>query len=320
MTPRMSVTDPAGPQAGEIAWVWDVFLWVSIIVWVLVIAFFVISMWMSHRNPEHHPMHEQPERDRRLTHGIVVAGAATTLTLIGLLFISILSGNALASLEDDAEAINIRITGHQWWWSVDYEPNDPTKMVSTANEIHVPVGKLVHLELTSGDVIHSFWVPSVHGKKDLIPGRMNRTWIRVDEPGVFRGQCAEFCGLEHAYMELRIIAEPLDKYEQWLAHQRDPAPPPSTPQQERGLAIFQGSPCAMCHAVTGTSAGGRLGPDLTHVASRLTLGAGALPNNASAMAQWVQNAQRFKPGSHMPAIQYSQQDLNALLAFLEALQ
>jgi cytochrome c oxidase subunit 2 len=293
MTPRMSVTDPAGPQAGEIAWVWDVFLWVSIIVWVLVIAFFVISMWMSHRNPEHHPMHEQPERDRRLTHGIVVAGAATTLTLIGLLFISILSGNALASLEDDAEAINIRITGHQWWWSVDYEPNDPTKMVSTANEIHVPVGKLVHLELTSGDVIHSFWVPSVHGKKDLIPGRMNRTWIRVDEPGVFRGQCAEFCGLEHAYMEL---------------------------QQERGLAIFQGSPCAMCHAVTGTSAGGRLGPDLTHVASRLTLGAGALPNNASAMAQWVQNAQRFKPGSHMPAIQYSQQDLNALLAFLEALQ
>jgi cytochrome c oxidase subunit 2 len=242
------------------------------------------------------------------------------LTLIGLLVVSITSGSALAALEDDAEAINIRITGHQWWWQVDYEPTDPGQAATTANEIHVPVGKLVHLELSSADVIHSFWVPSVHGKRDLIPGRMNREWIRIDEPGVYRGQCAEFCGLEHANMDLRIVAEPLDRYQTWLNHQRDPASPPATPAQQRGLALFLGSPCAMCHAVAGTAAGGRLGPDLTHVASRDTLGAGALPNNLQAMTQWLINAQQFKPGVHMPAIQYSQQDLSALVAFLEALQ
>lgn len=320
MTPRMSVLDPAGPQASEIAWAWDVFLWVSIIVWSLVVAFFAVSMWKSHRNPVHDPMAPQPERDRRLTRGIVIAGVATVVTLLCLLVVSITAGGNLADLEDDPEALNIRITGKQWWWQIDYEPNDPTRTATTANEIHVPVGKLVHLELTSGDVIHSFWVPSIHGKRDLIPGRVNRTWLRVDEPGVYRGQCAEFCGLEHANMILTIIAVPPETFDGWLAHQREPAAPPVTPEQQRGLAIFQGSPCAMCHTVAGTSAGGRLGPDLTHVASRMTLGAGTLPNTITAMTQWLTNAHRFKPGVHMPAIQYSQQDLAALVAFLEALQ
>ena len=320
MTPRMSVLDPAGPQSAEIAHVWDVFLWVTAIVWVLVIAFFIVSMGMSRRNAPAHPMAENADRDRRLTRGIAIAGGATVLTLLGLLVVSIHAGSQLAALENDADAINIRITGKQWWWQVDYEPTDPAQAVTTANEIHVPVGKLVHLELTSADVIHSFWVPSIHGKRDLIPGRMNRTWIRVDEPGVYRGQCAEFCGLEHAEMSLRIVAEPFDKYQAWLNHQREPAAPPATPEQQRGLALFLGSPCAMCHTVAGTPAGGRLGPDLTHVASRDTLGAGALPNTTNAMTQWVANAQAFKPGTHMPAIGYSQADLNALVAFLEALQ
>jgi cytochrome c oxidase subunit 2 len=320
MTPRMSVLDPAGPQSAEIAHVWDVFLWVTAIVWVLVIAFFIVSMWMSKKNVPAHPMAENADRDRRLTRGIAIAGGATVLTLLGLLFVSVHAGSQLAALENDADAINIRITGKQWWWQVDYEPTDPAQAVTTANEIHVPVGKLVHLELTSADVIHSFWVPSVHGKRDLIPGRMNRTWIRVDEPGVCRGQCAEFCGLEHAEMSLRIVAEPFDKYQAWLNHQREPAAPPVTPEQQRGLALFLGSPCAMCHAVAGTPAGGRLGPDLTHVASRDTLGAGALPNTTNAMTQWVANAQAFKPGTHMPAVGYSEADLNALVAFLEALQ
>jgi cytochrome c oxidase subunit 2 len=312
--------DPAGPQASSIASLWDVFFDVTLVVWILVILALITSAIVSRRNRIDDPLVGQPARDRRLLIGVVAAGVATVLTLIFLLISSIRTGSELAALEDDADALNVRITGRQWWWQIQYEPNDPQKFAETANELHVPVGKVVHLELTAFDVIHSFWVPSVHGKKDLIPGRVNRTWIRIDKPGLYRGQCAEFCGLEHAKMYITIIAEPPDVFERWKAHQREAPILPATDEEKRGLGVFTRGPCAMCHTIAGTAAGGTLGPNLTHFKSRLTIGAGELTNTPEHLARWVRDAQAIKPGVRMPAIALNKEDMAALIAYLETLQ
>jgi cytochrome c oxidase subunit II len=322
--PRISVVDPAGPQAAAIASLWDVFLWVSIAVFVLVIAAFAAATFGAlrrrRREGDGDPLAEDPGRDRRMIRAVIAAGGITVLALLALLVASVRSGSALAALEDDADALNIRVTGRQWWWQIDYEHELPDRAATTANEIHVPIGRTVHLELTSADVIHSFWVPSIHGKKDLIPGRINRTWIRIDEPGEYRGQCAEFCGLEHARMAITVVAEPEATFERWLAHQRESARPPANATAEHGLRVFTGSPCVLCHAIAGTSAGGRLGPDLTHVASRTTLAAGALANSPHNLAAWIQDPQRVKPGARMPATTLRAADLQAVLVYLQGLR
>jgi cytochrome c oxidase subunit 2 len=321
--PRFSVLDPAGPQARAIAGLWDVFLWLSIAVFALMTGFFAIAAIRAARRRRRYgegdPLAEDPG-DRRRIRGVIAAGAVTVLALLALLVASVRSGSALAALEDDADALHVRITGRQWWWQIEYEHDDPRRTATTANELRVPVGRTVHLELTSADVIHSFWVPSIHGKKDLIPGRMNRTWIRVDDPGTYRGQCAEFCGVEHAQMVIEIIAEPPQAFEAWLAHQREAARPPADALAVRGQQVFNGSPCVLCHAIAGTTAGGRLGPDLTHVASRATLAAGVLPNSVGNLAGWLLDPQGVKPGAHMPATTLAAPDLHALLAYLEGLQ
>jgi cytochrome c oxidase subunit 2 len=321
--PRFSVLDPAGPQARAIAQLWDVFLWISVAVFALVVGFFAVATIRAARRHRREgggdPLVEDPAQDRRMIRSVVVAGSITVATLLALLVASIRSGSALASLEDDADALAVRITGHQWWWHIEYTHDDPAHSATTANELHVPVGRTVHLELTSADVIHSFWVPSIHGKKDLIPGRLNRTWIRIDEPGVYRGQCAEFCGLEHARMAITLIAEPPAVFDAWLAHQREPARAPANAEAVRGQQVFTGSPCVLCHTIAGTSAGGRLGPDLTHLGSRATLAAGALPNSAGNLAGWLLDPQRIKPGAHMPATSFAAADYHALLAYLEGL-
>jgi cytochrome c oxidase subunit 2 len=322
--PGASVLDPAGPQAATIASLWDVFLWISIAVFVLVIGSFAVATGRAvrrrRRDGDGDPLAGDPASERRMIRGVVLAGAITVATLLVLLIASIRSGGALAALEDDAGALHVRVTGRQWWWQIEYEHDDPGRSATTANELHLPIGRTVHLELTSADVIHSFWVPSLHGKKDLIPGRINRTWLRIDEPGEYRGQCAEFCGLEHARMAITIHAEPVHVFEAWLAHQRQPAAPPADAQATRGLAVFTGSPCVLCHAIAGTTAGGRLGPDLTHAASRTTLAAGALPNTIGNLAGWILDPQSVKPGVHMPATSLAPADLHALLAYLEGLR
>jgi cytochrome c oxidase subunit 2 len=322
--PRVSVLDPAGPQAAAIAWLWDLFLWISVFVFVIVVASFAVATIRAvrrrRRDGDGDPLAENPAGDRRAIRGVVAAGAITVAILFGLLIASISSGNALASLEDDADALHVRVTGRQWWWQIEYEHDDPGHSATTANELHVPVGRTVHLELTSADVIHSFWVPSIHGKKDLIPGRLNRTWIRIDQPGEYRGQCAEFCGLEHARMAITVHADPPAVFDAWLAHQREPAAAPANAEAVRGQQVFNGSPCVLCHAIAGTTAGGRLGPDLTHAASRKTLAAGALGNTAGNLASWILDPQGIKPGSHMPATTLAPSDLHALLTYLEGLR
>jgi cytochrome c oxidase subunit 2 len=178
----------------------------------------------------------------------------------------------------------------------------------------------VLLTLQADDVIHSFWVPNLGGKKDMIPGRTATLALRADEPGVYRGQCAEFCGYQHAKMVLLVIAEPPSRYAAWLERERGTAQPPADEAARRGQQLFMASTCAMCHAVAGTDANGQHAPDLTHVASRQTLGAGALRNEPSALAAWITDPQQIKPGVKMPPHAFKPEDMQALIAYVQTLQ
>jgi cytochrome c oxidase subunit 2 len=324
MDPRMSALDPGGPQADRIASLWDVFLWLSIVVWVLVVVFVSIAAFKAHRRRraagDLDPLAYDPVQERRLIRGVIVAGAATVLVLFALLAGSVVTGSRLASLEDEPNALHVRVIAHQWWWEIQYEPEMPTVAAYTANELHVPAGRPVHVELQSADVIHSFWVPSVHGKKDLIPGRINRTWLRIDEPGVYRGQCAEFCGLEHAEMSLTVVAESPQQFADWLDHQRKEAAGQMDLTSLRGQELFSKGTCAQCHTVAGTMAAGRVGPDLTHFATRPTIGAGAALNNSVELARWIRDPHALKPGVNMPATSLSTEDLMALVTYLGTLR
>jgi cytochrome c oxidase subunit 2 len=191
---------------------------------------------------------------------------------------------------------------------------------STANELNIPIHRPVILTLKSDDVIHSFWVPNLSGKKDLIPGRSTTLTLRADTPGMYRGQCAEFCGLQHAWMALFVIAQPAAEYEAWAESQRAPAAEPADAAAARGKAVFMASTCVMCHAISGTTAGGRKAPDLSHLASRRMIAAGALPNDADHLANWIRDPQQYKPGVNMPALQLPPQSLQDLVAYLGSLR
>jgi cytochrome c oxidase subunit 2 len=218
-------------------------------------------------------------------------------------------------------AATVQIIGRQWWWEVRYtDPRDPTKTIVTANEIHVPVGKPVRLEITSHDVIHSFWIPQLAGKTDAIPGVMNVSWLQADRPGIYRGQCTEYCGLQHANMAAVLIAEDPVTFARWEEAQSRPAAAPADSEAAAGLAVFQKSACVTCHAIRGSAALGRTGPDLTHLASRLTIAAGTLENVRGNLAGWIANSQSIKPGNDMPAMNLQPKDLQALLRYLETLK
>ncbi|HEX3087060.1 MAG TPA: cytochrome c oxidase subunit II, partial [Ilumatobacteraceae bacterium] len=218
-------------------------------------------------------------------------------------------------------AADIQIIGRRWWWEVRYvDPRDPTKTIVTANEIHIPVGKPVRLEITSDDVIHSFWIPQLAGKTDAIPGVTNVSWFEADTSGIYRGQCTEYCGLQHANMAAVVIAEDPVTFAAWEQAQQQPATAPSDPEAAAGLAVFQKSACATCHAIRGSDALGRVGPDLTHLASRMTIAAGTLENTRGNLAGWIGNSQSIKPGNDMPVMKLPPNDLQALLSYLETLK
>lgn len=215
--------------------------------------------------------------------------------------------------------VEVDVTAHQWWWEADYGGAIPGERFTTANEIHVPVGAKVLLRLHGGDVIHSFWVPKLTGKTDVIPGQTNLTWLEADEPGVYRGQCAEYCGMQHAHMGFEVVADPPDRFAEWRRAQLQTAPPPATAEQARGLALVEYR-CALCHTVRGTSAGSNVGPDLTHVASRRMIAAGTLPTNRGSLAGWIEDPQAVKPGAKMPPQHLGGPDLQAVLAYLGTLK
>jgi cytochrome c oxidase subunit 2 len=308
-----SALDPAGIQAARIETLYWVQFWVCTAVFVLVVGALVMAVRRGRS--------QLPDRpgEATLTRSVTIATGATVIVLIGLLFASVATGRAVGSLTS-AQPLAVDVTGYQWWWKIEYLDPRPDLRVTTANELHLPVGRPIAISLRAADVIHSFWVPNLHGKTDLVPGRVNTTWIQIDRPGVYRGQCAEYCGVQHAHMALTVIAESSDDYERWISGQRQLAPTPSTPEQARGRALVESGPCAMCHTIGGTSAGGRTAPDLTHFATRSTIAAGTVPNARGYLAGWIADPQHLKPGARMPATGLSSDELQAVIAYLESLR
>jgi cytochrome c oxidase subunit 2 len=304
--------DAASMQAGAIARLWWWFAAVCAAVWIAVIAVMLIAVLRRRRDGR------GAVDGGRHAAAVGIATGGTVLVLLGLLAASIVTGERLVR-EHERDPLRIEVTARQWWWSVRYPSEPASDTVETANEIHVPAGRTVRLELRSADVIHSLWVPRLHGKRDLIPGHLTELRFRVDQPGAYVGQCAEFCGHQHAHMLIRLVAEPPDVFDAWLRRQRGSARPPATPEEERGRSLFATRSCALCHAIRGTEAGGRNAPDLTHVASRTHLASGILPNTRDGLTRWVRDPQALKPGTRMPSTTLSDDELRALVAYLASL-
>lgn len=300
--------DPAGPAASAIANLWWVMLVVSVAIFTGVVIVLALALW--HRRTD-------ADRDRRLGRRLVTIGGVVipAVTVLGLM---IYNTYISVYLEEPptTPATAIEVESHRWWWEVRYADFD----FATANEIHIPVGQAVLLRLHSDDVIHALWVPELHGKRDMMPDHTGTMWLQADEPGKYRGMCAEFCGKQHAKMQFLVFAHEPAAYEAWLVEQQVPPPKPTTDQALRGQQIFLNSGCADCHRVAGTDAAGTLGPDLTNLSSRRELGAGTLPNTRANLAAWIIDAQQFKPGNLMPPVPMSDQDLQDLLTYLDTLR
>jgi len=292
-------------------------LWVSAAVFTIVLAFVSAAVLRGVRRSST----ESPASisEPTLSRSVGVAVAVTVVILIGLLGASVWTGRTVASLHAWS-AVTIDISAHQWWWEIEYEDGRPSRRVRTANEIHISIGQPIVFKVTSRDVIHSFWVPNLQGKRDLIPGYTTAIWLQADRPGLFRGQCAEFCGLQHAHMALDVIAEPRADFERWLDAMRQPARDPQGDVQRRGQEVFMTARCAGCHTVGGTEAHGQVAPDLTHIATRRTLGAGTLPNTREHLFAWIRDPQQSKPGNQMPPNPLASGDSDAILAYLSTLR
>jgi cytochrome c oxidase subunit 2 len=257
--------------------------------------------------------------EKALSRTVGVAVALTVAILMVLLVASVWTGRRVASLQASS-AVTVAVTGHQWWWEIQYEDALPSRRVLTANELHIPTNRPVVLKVTSRDVIHSFWAPNLQGKRDLIPGYTTALWLQADRPGVFRAQCAEFCGLQHAHMALDVIAQQDREFDAWLDAMRQPGRESADSTTRRGRDVFMRARCAGCHTIRGTEAAGQIAPDLTHIASRSTLGAGTLPNTPDNLAAWIRDPQRVKPGNQMPPHPLADDELQALVAYLDTLR
>jgi cytochrome c oxidase subunit 2 len=312
-----SATDAVSPEAGRIAELWWLLFAVCSLVFLLVVGFMLYATLRSGAARDRSS--GQPSAERRVARLVGGAAFVSAVVLVALLVASAAASRALARTSS-TDALTIEVVGHQWWWEVTYPDRDPSRRVSTANEIHVPVGRPVVLKLASRDVIHSFWAPNLHGKRDLIPGRETTLAFQPERPGVYHGQCAEYCGAQHAHMAFEVVAEPEDAFQAWLLRQRSPAPESTDPIAKRGQEVFLSGPCALCHSVAGTTAWGRNGPDLTHVRSRAHLAAGTLPNSADDLSAWVADPHRAKPGTKMPPTLLAPDDRKALVAYLETLE
>jgi cytochrome c oxidase subunit 2 len=313
-----SALDPKGPAAGELAWLMWFFTGLCTVIWIVVLVVVGLTQLRRSRSrPD--PLALDAVAETRTFRIVTAAVGASALVLVALTLLSFFANRTLAHIGDDAK-LTIRVTGHQWWWEARYENADPSRILTTANEIHIPAGEPVRLVLRSGDVIHSFWVPSLHGKLDLIPGVENVLTLKADKPGVYRGQCAEFCGIQHAHMGILVLAQPRPEFDAWLDAQLKPAADPRTKEERAGHDLFLSRPCLMCHRIQGTPAGGTVAPDLTHIASRKTLAAGTLEMSRGNLAAWIADPQGIKPGAKMPVMELDGDELNAIVAYLESLR
>lgn len=306
-----SVLEPASAQAREIAWLSWALLAAGAIIFAIVIGTAIFGLWRG-RTGDDRTLSARASRNLVLFGGVVIPAGI----LLSFVAVSALVGRNVSA--GAVGALTIEVAGKLWWWEVRYLDHAGNHVATTANEIHVPAGEPVRFLLRSEGVIHSFWVPNLQGKTDLIPGRTNTSWFRADEPGIYRGQCAEFCGLQHTHMAFFVIVEPPAQFAGWLKRQSRPAKEPQTPGATRGRRVFLAA-CAECHTIRGTPASARKGPDLTHLASRRTIAAGTLTNSRGNLAGWVADPAGIKPGALMPSMPLPPHDLHALLEYLESL-
>lgn len=314
-----SALDAASLQARSIEHLWWWMFGVGGAIWLTVIAvmFYTVGAARGRRGSDD-LQHVPTESHQRLERIVGAAVGITVLVLVAFLVVDYGVGKALAA--HPSHALTIEVVGHQWWWEVHYDDPNPSRRLVTANEIHIPTGEPVQFKLSAVDVIHSFWVPNLQGKRDLIPGYPTSHWITADKPGVFRGQCAEFCGLQHAKMALHIVAESPAQFRAWLAQSSTPSAPPADSTAAYGQRIFLTAGCSSCHTIGGTPAQATIGPSLTHFKSRSMIAAGTLANTRENLVGWIVNPQAIKPGTRMPAIPLKPAELTALVSYLETLK
>jgi cytochrome c oxidase subunit 2 len=305
-----SALDPAGHGA---QWIADMFWWMTGSAAVIWMAVIVLAIWAARSAPEKH--------NRRRANLLIIGGGAVVPTLaLALLLLYGLAPLPALLAPAPAGSLVIEVSGEQWWWRVRYRPPGG-EAVTLANEIRLPVGAPVEFRLVSPDVVHSFWIPPLGGKIDMIPGRVTRLVLTPKRTGTFRGACAEYCGTSHALMAFPVVVLEPAEFSVWLAAQAKAAEAPPTALAARGLEAFLANGCAACHTIRGKPAAGVIGPDLTHVGGRLSLAAGTLPNTTQAFTRWLSHTEKVKPGVHMPVFgMLPESELQALAAYLDGLE
>lgn len=316
--PRMAYSRTFGPAADRITQLgWGLGV-ISLLVIVIIGALLLGGIFRK-RNPVSGPdLHQLTvHHDAGGMSWIYVGVGISTLVLIGCMVWTLMVTAAVAE-PAGARALTIQVTASQWWWGLRYDSPNPSQIFTTANEIHIPVGRPVRFELSSADVIHSFWIPQLAGKMDVIPGQTNIAWLQADQPGIYRGQCAAFCGVQHAHMALSVIAEAPEAFVAWRDRQLQETNMPATEEARNGLHLFQ-THCAPCHTIRGVTPAGIRGPDLTHLMTRNTLAAGLLPNTPGNLAAWIAYPQSLKAGAHMPNRILSGPELISVTSYLHTL-
>jgi cytochrome c oxidase subunit 2 len=305
--------DPKGPIAARIADLSWFMITLGGVIYIGVMLYLAYAIWGNRG----HDLEEELKRPNQGSNIVVTWGVGFTALVLVVLFglnIGTMRANNQYSTQEDGLVIDV--IGRQWWWEIQYSQED----FETANEIRIPVGQAVTLRLFSKDVIHSLWFPQLGGKLDLLPNQVNEMTVVADQPGEYRGECAEFCGIQHAKMKILLIAQTAEEFVAWLEQQQTVLPPPEGELAQEGLRIFTSTVCAECHTVRGTTAAGDLGPDLTHLTTRRTLGAGIMDYSLGNEAFWIMNSQSIKPGNHMPNIELNDQQLAALMEYISTLK
>jgi cytochrome c oxidase subunit 2 len=314
-----SPLNPAGDQAHSMALLFDLMAWICGGMYLLVIGFLCATIWRGRVRPAQDAAPAIEPADKGLHRSLLFWGVTILVGLTVLITASFLVDRSLAAAKG-REAMVVRVTGHQWWWRLQYRDPATGGWIETANELHLPLGRTARIELGSADVIHSFWVPNVAGKMDVIPGRINVIDVTPRREGWFRGQCAEFCGAQHAHMAFDVKVESPAAFDAWLAGQARPAAVAADAVVQHGMQVVTTGQCAACHVVRGTAARGRAGPDLTHIGARRSIAAGTMKLSRGALQGWIAQPQALKPGTLMPAVALEPADADAAARYLETLR
>lgn len=304
--------NPSSPEMEAMADLTYYVIGISVIILAIIViaVTFIIIRYRKRTGDEGEPYQEFGSLKLEVVWTIIPLG------IVAVLFL--LTCNTMRAIDPpvgDNEP-DLVVIGHQWWWELRY----PKQEVITANEVHIPIGKYLLVRLESVDVIHDFWVPELARKIDLVPGHPNHIWLIANEPGVYLGACAEFCGDQHANMRIRVIAQKEEEFNEWVRQQRVIPPTPTSGQAAEGAQLFQDMACMNCHTIFGSPAAARVGPNLTHLDKRQTIGAGVLTNTPENLTKWLSNPQKYKPGALMPNMKLSDSEVQAIVAYLEALK